>query len=157
MKTVRNASAICLLAMSMAGTAMADLYIYPQKGQSQDQQDLDEVQCYRWAKEESGFDPMSTPQASAPAPTGQTRSGTMLKGGLGGAVVGGLLGGKKGAGYGAAAGGLIGGVHQHQHNKQVEADRASWERRETANYAANRDNYNRAFSACMESRGYTVR
>ena len=61
------------------------------------------------------------------------------------------------AGYGAAAGGLIGGVHQHQHNKQVEADRANWEQRETASYAANRDNYNRAFSACMESRGYTVR
>src|SRR5215467_9862248 len=34
-----------------------DLYIYPQKEQSQDQQASDKYECHKWASAESGFDP----------------------------------------------------------------------------------------------------
>jgi outer membrane lipoprotein SlyB len=100
---------------------------------------------------------MSVPTTTTSAPGGQAKSGTLVKGGLGGAALGGILGGKSGAKKGALAGGLLGGVHQHQHNKEVETERRQWEQRETANYANNRNNYNRAYAACLEGRGYSVK
>jgi len=148
-----------ILMVGLAGTApvLADLYVYPKQGQSADQTDKDKFECYNWAKNDTGFDPMATPRTTSAAPSGQQKSGTMVRGGLGGAAIGGLLGGRSGAGKGALAGGLIGGVHQHQHNKQVDAERQQWENQESANYANNRNNYNRAYAACLEGRGYSVK
>lgn len=48
------------------GTALAaDVYIYPQKGQSQQQQEKDKYECYSWAKQQTGFDPVASPQATS--------------------------------------------------------------------------------------------
>jgi predicted lipid-binding transport protein (Tim44 family) len=153
-----NKMAVTLVAACCgAGTALADLYVYPKDGQSTEQTDKDKFECYNWAKKDSGFDPMATPRTTSAAPSGQARSGTMVKGGLGGAAIGGLLGGRSGAGKGALAGGLIGGVHQHQHNKNVESERSQWEQQESDNYSNNRNNYNRAYAACLEGRGYSVK
>ena len=34
-----------------------DLYVYPQQGQSEEQQKQDRYDCYRWAADQTGFDP----------------------------------------------------------------------------------------------------
>jgi len=34
-----------------------DIFIYPKKGQSVEQQDTDRYECYRWAVQQTGFDP----------------------------------------------------------------------------------------------------
>ena len=45
--------------MTVNGLAQADdPIVYPADGQNQDQQEFDEYQCYGWAVDESGFDPM---------------------------------------------------------------------------------------------------
>ena len=149
----------CLLALLVAGQAMAqELYIYPAKGQSDEQLDKDKYECYNWAKKDTGFDPMALPTTSSAPPKGQKKSGGAVTGALGGAVLGGILGDSgKSAKRGAVAGGLIGGVRQSSQNTKTEQKRADWERQETANYATNRNNYNRANSACLEGRGYTVK
>jgi hypothetical protein len=49
------------------GLAGQDLIIYPAKGQSQQQMEKDKFDCFSWAKQQSGFDPMQPP-ATAPAP-----------------------------------------------------------------------------------------
>ncbi|MFV1972286.1 MAG: hypothetical protein ACC648_01085 [Thiohalobacterales bacterium] len=157
MSMLHKTAVTLVAACFVAGAALADLYVYPKEGQSTEQTDKDKFECYNWAKNDSGFDPMATPRTTSAAPSGQTKSGTMVKGGLGGAVIGGLLGGKSGAGKGALAGGLVGGVHQSQYNKKVESERAQWEQRESANYTNNRNNYNRAYAACLEGRGYSVK
>jgi predicted lipid-binding transport protein (Tim44 family) len=157
MNMLSKAAATLVVAWMGTGTVLADLYVYPKDGQSAEQTDKDKFECYNWAKNDTGFDPMATPRTTSAAPSSQTRSGPMLKGGLGGAALGGILGGRSGAGKGALAGGLIGGVHQHQHNKQVDSERQQWEQQETANYANNRNNYNRAYAACLEGRGYSVK
>jgi len=36
-------------------------------------------------------------------------------------------------------------------------NRRDWEQKEASAYAQNRNEYNRAFSACLEGRGYTVK
>jgi hypothetical protein len=149
----------CLLTVLVAGQAIAqELYIYPAKGQSAEQQDKDKFECYNWAKNDTGFDPMALPTTSSAPPSGQKKSGGAVTGALGGAVLGGILGdSSRSAKRGAVAGGLIGGVRQSSQNTKTEQKRADWERKESANYANNRNNYNRAYSACLEGRGYTVR
>ena len=73
----------------------AGLFVYPAKGQSQKQQKKDEYECYVWAIDQSGIDPLNTPKVEAPAPqTGPT----------GGAVVGAAKGAAAGAAIGAIAG-----------------------------------------------------
>ncbi len=131
-----------------------ELFVFPNDGQSQDQQDLDTIQCQRGATDRTGFDPMATPTASTPAPR---QEGGVARGAARGALLGGAIGAvtgdtRRGLATGAAGGGVLGGMRRADSNRQQE----DWARRESANYQRNRDNWNRAFIACMESRGYTV-
>ena len=135
-----------------AGSVIAqEPIIYPAQGQSQDQLEKDKFECYTWAKGETGFDPMQVPTASSPAPSQEKKSvgGSALKsgavGGIGGAVIGGI------------AGGALGGARSSSQNKQAEQDRKQWEQQETNKYMRQRNDYNRAYSACLGGRGYTVK
>ena len=148
----------------LANPVFSDVIVYPAKGQSAEQTEKDKYECYQWAKGQTGFDPMAAPVAQTAPPPGEKevagagKSG--LAGGLGGAAVGALLGGKMGAGRGALIGGgsgaLIGGMRRHDQKEREDHNRRQWEQQEAANYAQNRSDYNRAYSACLSGRGYTV-
>ncbi len=80
-----------------------DLMVYPAQGQSQEQQQRDEFECYNWAKQQSGFDCMAAPQATAPLPQQQSSGGGALRGAAPGAAIGAVGGAIAGnAGKGAA-------------------------------------------------------
>jgi hypothetical protein len=49
-----------------------DLYIYPQKGQSADQQANDKYECHKWASAQAGFDP-TQPAGGVPPEQAQTK------------------------------------------------------------------------------------
>jgi len=169
MKRINGFLIVLLLGAFIAGTAVAqDFMIYPAKGQSQDQMEKDKFECYSWAKGQTGFDPMETPKATAPPPTKQAKSSTAggaVKGGVGGGVVGagvgaiagGKKGAKKGAAIGAVSGGAIGGVKSSSQQKQDKQAQKQWEQQQTNQYMQKRDTYNRAYSACLEGKGYTVK
>ena len=71
MKAFVMFSMFLVLASFMAGTALAqDFFIYPNKGQSNEQMEQDKFQCYNWAKGQTGFDPMQVPTATSPPPGG---------------------------------------------------------------------------------------
>ena len=53
-------------------SAALDVYVYPSKGQTKDQQEQDEFACYKWGKEQTGFDPTQTVQNAAP-PTSEDK------------------------------------------------------------------------------------
>lgn len=156
---------LALLAISLLLTGPvlgSDAFIYPNKGQSQQQQEKDQAACYNWAKQKSGFDPMAQPTASAPPPSAEPPVGGVLRGGARGGVVGlavGAIAGNagKGAAIGAAAGGLLGGMRRRDHAMREEQAQNQWANQQAANYQQHRANYNRAFGACMEGRGYTVK
>jgi uncharacterized membrane protein YebE (DUF533 family) len=152
------AVAAALLATGPAqAQQVADLFVSPSKGQDQDQQDLDTVQCQRWAKEQTGFDPSQPPPAPPPSEQSSSVAGGALLGALGGAALGAIIDGKDGAGKGALAGGLLGGMRSSSKNRQSAQQQQQWEQQQMAQYNNNRSKWNRAFSACMEGRGYTVR
>lgn len=147
-----------LLTLSGSVVQAQDMFIYPAAGQSAEQQQKDEYECYGFAKSNSGFDPMAMPTATSERPADTTSTGrTTLRGaGLGaavGAIADGSDGAATGAAIGAASGLLFGGARSRDNRKQQE----QWEQQQQQQYLAGRDNYNRAFSACMEGRDYTVR
>lgn len=131
-----------------------DLFIFANDGQDQDQQELDEFQCVRMARDRTGFDPMATPMATTARPEAQGGAvGGAARGALLGTAVGAVTGNTgRGLRRGAAAGGVMGGMRRADSN----ARQQQWQRDEAANYQRNRNNWNRAFTACMESRDYTV-
>lgn len=116
----------------------AESYVYPNKGQSADMTEKDKYDCYQWAKGQTGVDPM---QGQAPS----KRTG--LRGAAGGAAAGAAIGAiagdaGKGAAIGAASGGIIGGAKKRRGEKAQ---------------ASQKGEYDRAWGACMEGKGYTVK
>ena len=154
--------ALCVAVSASA----AELYIYPQKGQSAQQQEKDKFECYGWAKGQSGFDPMAPPttRTAPPKREGGSVAGGAAGGAVGGAAVGAVAGairGKGGVGksaaIGAGTGGLIGGMGAAGRNAKDEKNLRDWEQQEANAYAQRRREYNRAYAACLEGRGYTVK
>jgi hypothetical protein len=138
----------------LAGTVGAQqLMIYPQKGQSPQQQQQDQAECHGWAMQQTGG-----PGAGvAPPPPPPQQSGQALQGAARGAAVGavgGAIGGNagKGAAAGAAAGAVFGTMRRNQENRNYQAQ-VSAQQQQAAGQQAN---YNRALATCMQARGYTV-
>ncbi len=144
------------------GAAAQELIIYPDKGQSPQQQEQDQLQCYSWAKQQTGFDPMQQPRATTPPPQQQAQQGGAGRGAARGAAVGavgGAIGGNagKGAAIGAATGALLGGMRRRDQQRQEQQAQQQWEQQQVAQYQQARGTYNRAYAACLEGSGYTVR
>ena len=153
---------LALFAVFLTSSALAqDLIVYPAKGQSQDQMEKEKFECYTWAKQQTGFDPMQVPTASTPPPQEQAGQGGALKGAAVGAGAGALVKRKgsrsKGAVTGAVVGGVLGGARQGRQNSQDQQARQQWEQQQANEYAQKRNTYNRAYSGCMEGKGYTVK
>jgi len=143
-------------------TSLADdLFIYPTKNQSAEQQDKDKWECRAWSTKQSGFDPAARPTASTPPPGRQAPKGGLVRGAAGGAAlgaVGGAIAGHagKGAAIGAAGGGLVGVVRRNDQIRQEEYANQQWAQQNTAQYEQKRSDWVRGVKACLIGRGYTV-
>jgi hypothetical protein len=133
------------------------LYVFPSKGQTQKQQKKDEFECYKWAMEQTGIDPLNLPKTEVAVQSGPT--GGAVKGAAGGAVAGVAIGAiagdaGKGAAIGATAGALRGAKkgkqQQAQQNQQAEANAAAKDK-------GTKDSFIKAFSVCIEGKGYTIK
>lgn len=148
-----------------SASAIAQQIIYPASGQSPQQQKKDEGECYSWAKEKTGYDPAQATQYVAPPPPQQSTGGERVRGAgigaLGGAAIGAIAGDTgKGAAIGAVGGVLVGGHRQRQ--KQASNDQANAQYQQNVaqqqQYTAQQQqDFQRAYGACFEGRGYTVK
>ena len=141
---------------------LADVFIYPEKGQSQEQMEKDKFECYSWAKGQTGFDPMEVPTATAPPPEQQAQQGGVGRGAVRGAAVGvtaGAIAGDagKGAAIGAASGALVGGMRRRDQQRSQQQAEQQWAQEQSAQYQQRRSSYDRAYGACLEGRGYSVK
>jgi hypothetical protein len=134
------------------------LFVYPSKGQSQDKQKADEFECYKWAVEQSGVDPMNMTKTQAPPPQ-EGPTGAGVGGAVKGAAVGAALGSINGnAGEGAAAGAIVGGLAARRKGKQAQAQQNQQaQATATATDQAKIDSFKKAFSVCIEGKGYTIK
>lgn len=138
----------------VVSVASAEVFVYPKKGQSQQQFEQDQFQCHGWAKQQTGFDPAQPYTAAAPAPA----QGGAVRGAARGAAVGavgGAIGGDagKGAAIGAGVGAASGAIRQRGANRQA----AAATQQAQAQQQANLQSYEKAYGVCMEGRGYQVR
>jgi hypothetical protein len=134
------------------------LYVFPAKGQSQQQQKADEFECYKWAMDQSGLDPLNLPKVeAAPAQTGPT--GGAVKGAAKGAAAGVAIGAIAGdAGTGAAVGAAAGGMAGRRAGKQAQKQQNQQAQTNAANTEQEMKNsFVKGFSACMEGKGYTLK
>ena len=127
-------------AVVLAGCASASqpsVAVYPAKGQTAAQQDRDSAECQTWAKQQTGYDPTVDTAKGAGI-------GAVL-GAVGGAAAGAAIGAVTGSpGKGAAIGAVAGGVGGAATGGGYQ-------------YTKSKDGYDRAYSACMSGRGYSVK
>jgi hypothetical protein len=158
-----KARLIAVLTLTLAGAAQAQqAFIYPDKGQSPQQESADKGQCYSWAVQQSNFDPLNPPAPTAPPPIAmQSDNPPVARGLFGGALLGAGLGAISGnAGEGAAIGGIFGAMRRarlnHEEQQQQTQQQVSYQQQQSGILAQGKSNYDRAFRACMLGRGYTV-
>jgi hypothetical protein len=157
---------------AMSGTPI----VYPAKKQSPEQQKKDEGECNAWAKQNTGVDPVvlaSTPTAPAPAaapPPPSGPNGSRARGAARGAAAGAIIGevanddASQGAATGAAVGAVAAGSRQRrgeaaaqdQAAQQQQQQQAAQQQAE-ADKQQKMETYNRAYAACLEGRGYTIK
>lgn len=157
------------------------MFVFPKNNQDRDQQLRDELDCYNMVQQQTGVNP-DTPPPAAPtsadveaaqkeaidnaeeAKGGRVRGAA--RGAAGGAAIGAIAGSAgKGAAAGAVAGTMRGGMQQRQtnaQNKQQAAQQATTEVQQQYNqaktaYNQKLDTFKRGFSACMDSRNYSVK
>ena len=154
---MRNLTRISIgvAALCMAFTAMAQKpLVYPAKGQSAQQQGKDDGECNAWAKQNTGIDPakLAPPaQATGPATGGGERAQGAARGAVGGLAIGAIAGD---AGQGAAVGAVVGtmaGGHRARKNQESQNQQAQNQYQQQIN------TFYRAYAACMEGRGYSIK
>jgi hypothetical protein len=134
------------------------LYVFPSKKQSKQQQKEDEFECYKWAVEQSGIDPLNLPKIEA-APVQSGPTGGAVRGSAKGAAAGVAIGAIAGdAGEGAAIGAVAGGIAGRRQGKQAQAQQNQQAQADVANQEkAMKDSFIKGFSACIEGKGYTIK
>jgi len=158
----KQALAVLVAMVTMTGAASAQslssslgLVTYPSKGQSGQQQSKDENECYGWAKQQTGIDPVAVAnqptKQEGPAVGGGERAKGAAVGAVGGLAIGAVAGNAgKGAAIGAVGGTLVGG-HKARKNKAAQEQQAEQAKAGTLQH------FNKAFAVCMEGRGYVVK
>jgi hypothetical protein len=148
---------ITLTVVLFAYTAEAQKpIVYPAKGQSPQQQSKDDAECYAWAKQTTGIDPAVVASTPPPQQTGPAvGGGERVRGAARGAAAGGAIGAIAGdAGEGAGIGAIVGtaaGGRQARQKQAAQNQAVVGQQQEMIN------TYYRAFGACMEGRGYTIK
>jgi hypothetical protein len=132
------------------------LFVYPQKNQTSEQQATDENVCYSSAQQQTGIDPTAPPP---PPKEADKKKGGAVKGAAGGAAGGAAIGAIAGdAGEGAAIGATAGAVHGRRQQKKANKQAAQQAQQQgQAQQQQTLDTFRRAFSACIDSRGYSVK
>lgn len=164
MRHLRPLTLVLVVMPLVVGPAVAQqVYVYPTRGQTPQQESLDKAECFNWAGQQTGFNPMNpTAGMAAPPPSGGVPPGG---GGMGGAArgaalgaVGGAIGGDagKGAAIGAGVGFLFGRMRRREEWQAQEQRQQQYQARQQAMVSQGRGNWERAYKACLMGRGYTV-
>ncbi|UCG13999.1 MAG: hypothetical protein JSU72_05880 [Deltaproteobacteria bacterium] len=149
--------AVLVFGIVIGSGVYAEMFVYPAKGQSKDQQDRDEYECYKWAVQQSGVDPMKMAEQQASAQTQTTQRGGAVRGAARGAALGAVGGAIAGdAGKGAAVGAGVGAAGGAMSRRSSQRQQQQAQQQAKQQQQAQLDKYNRAYGACLEGRGYTV-
>jgi uncharacterized protein YcfJ len=136
------------------------VFVFPAKDQKPEQQALDEQACYSWAVQQSGVDPLNmTPTAPAPvdkSPDGSVVAGAAV-GAMGGAIVGSVVHPSHHHGGAAAAGAMVGAMAGAAHKSKKDAQKEQQAKQAAAaTDKAKIDSFKKAYTTCLQGKGYSV-
>ncbi len=161
----RGVTGALLVAAVMQTTALAQvptpqqlgIFVYPAKNQEPALQQAEEAECYGWAQKQTGIDPTAPPPPPAQTATGP--DGGAIKGAAGGAAVGTAIGAIAGdTGEGAAIGAVAGALRGRRKSKEKQkAQQQQAQAQSQAAHAGAKETFNKAYGACLEGKGYTVK
>ncbi len=150
----------------------AKQYVFPAKGQTPEQQAIDEAACKQWAVQQTGFDPSAPAPAAATAaaPATTAPAPEPMKGGAvkGAAIAAGVAKlSDNDASDAAGAGAAAGLVMQRQANRKAAEQQKTQEKAQqdaakaqqqvsTAEQQAKQVEFDKASAACLTGKGYTV-
>jgi len=155
-RTLKIVAGCVALCAALGASAQQQPIVYPAKGQSVAQQNRDEGDCSVWAKQRTGVDPAvlaasPPPVKTGPAVGGGQRAVGAARGALGGLAIGAIAGDAgRGAGIGAVVGTMAGG-------RQARVSQSAQNQQAVAAQQQALNTYHRAFAACLEGRGYTIK
>ena len=134
------------------------IYIFPSKNQSKETQDKDDADCYRWAVEQSGVDPLNPTKVEAKQ-VDTSADGSAVVGAAKGAAAGVAIGAIAGdAGQGAAIGAVVGGIAGRRAKRAGDAQQQQANNQAAAQQqTAMTDSFKKAYTVCMEGKGYSVK
>ena len=143
----------------------SEVYAYPQRGQTPEQQDRDRYECSVWATQQTGFDPSAPgvpPHERVVVVQGGPPSGAgTALGAVTGAILGAAIARPWQAAPAALAGAVVGGAIGNAADQANAANQTRTvlvpDRRAQALQEQKAQEYKRAISACLDARGYTVR
>jgi hypothetical protein len=142
------------------------LFVYAAKAQDATQQSKDEGECYAWARQQTSIDPTAP---VAPVQAAEVPKGGAVKGAARGAAKGAAVGavsderhvgdeGSLDAGEGAAAGAAAGAAKGRRAQKKAGKQAEKQAQQATATQqATTKDTFKKAWGACLEGRGYSVK
>jgi hypothetical protein len=183
---MRKTTLIAVVIIACAGVSLAqtqpaqqkslaatmNVYVFPTKGQTAQQQSTDEAACYDWAVQNTGGDPFALQKQAqqqqrqadqAQQQIAQSGAGAGAVGAVGGAAAGALIGEIAGhsasaaAGWGALAGAVI--ARRRTEMKKEEASEQVEQQSQQAQQATAEqiENFKKAFSVCLEAKEYMVK
>ncbi len=134
------------------------MYVFPNNNQDQATQDADESACYKWAIQQTGYDPLN-PTVVTAAKVDTSNDGSAVRGAARGAAGGAAIGAIAGdTGKGAAIGAIAGGVRGRRAKKAGDANQQSANNQAASNKSKELNaDYKKAFMVCMEGKGYTIK
>lgn len=142
------------LLLCVCATAFAQPYVFPAKGQSEQQMEQDKYSCYGWAKNQTGFDPMNPPKVVVASTNESSALRSAARGAAGGAIIGAIAGN---AGKGAAIGAATGGIGRGLMNRSKRNQQKQNANNQSAQISHQKSEYDRAYAVCLEGKGYSIR
>ena len=140
----------------------ANVYAYPTRGQTPEQQDRDHYDCSIWATQQTGFDPSAPgvpPQQQVHIVSGPPPGSGTVAGAFTGAILGAAIAGPWRAPGGALAGAVVGGAIGTAAEASARQSQTVTvtDQRALAQIQHRAANYRRALGACLDARGYSVK
>lgn len=146
--------------VSVNQAPMPRMFVYPSKGQSEEQLERDRYECHTWAVGQTGFDPSAADaQTYRQVVAGPPPGTNTAIGAIGGAILGSIIAGPRDGGFGTlfgAATGAVVGSTVDANNQAAVAQAQHDSYRQSAAARARAESYRRAIGACLQARGYTV-
>ena len=149
-------------------SALEEPMVFPKEGQSKEVQRQDKMYCNMWAKDETGVDPSYIRAKMEATHENIQRTATGREPSVGRRLL-------RGAALGAAMGGIDDGIDNNIGKRAVQGvvlsgsrtrrDRREYQQNQELNYQVEKkdllleqyNKYTRAFSVCMDAKGYSVR